>query len=160
MVDPRGISEFYSELLAYSSAILGKAVNNGDTYERFKLSIKFAFSIMHALSLQDVVHKRPIIPIVGETFEGHYIMGTKIMNVFAESDYCEYEYTDLVTQKPVKIKKEQETTYFLVEPPTKAYSYKVHGHLTYANSWRGNNLITHLNGNLYVQFYSPDEEED
>ena len=107
-----------------------------------------------------MVHKRPIIPIVGETFEGHYIMGTKIMNVFAESDYCEYEYTDLVTQKPVKIKKEQETTYFLVEPPTRAYSYKVHGHLTYANSWRGNNLITHLNGNLYVQFYSPDEEED
>ena len=106
MVDARGQSEFYAELLAYSSAILGKAVNNGDTYERFKLSIKFAFSILHALSLQDVVHKRPIIPIVGETYEGHYIMGTKIMNVFAESDYIAHEYLDHLTQQKVQIKQE------------------------------------------------------
>jgi len=32
--------------------------------------------------------------------------------------------------------------------------------LTYANSWRGNNLITHLLGNLNVQFFSPDEDVD
>jgi len=32
--------------------------------------------------------------------------------------------------------------------------------LTYANSWRGNNLITHLLGNLSVQFFSPDEDVD
>jgi hypothetical protein len=36
----------------------------------------------------------------------------------------------------------------------------VHGHLTYANSWRGNNLITHLLGNLNIQFYSPDDDID
>ena len=51
MVDARGMSEFYAELFAYSSAILGLATQNGDTYERFKLSIKFAFSILHSLSL-------------------------------------------------------------------------------------------------------------
>ena len=73
MVDARGISEFYAELFAYSSAILGQATQNGDTYERFKLSIKFSFSILHSLSLQDVEFKRPIIPIVGESYEGHYI---------------------------------------------------------------------------------------
>ena len=97
MIDARGMSEFYAELLAYSSAILSQATKNGDPYERFKLTIKFAFSILHSLSLQDVEFKRPIIPIVGESFEGHYIMGSRVMNTYMESDYCEHEYLDNLT---------------------------------------------------------------
>ena len=105
-IDARGISEFYAELFAYSSAILSQATKNGDSYERFKLSIKFAFSILHSLSLQDVEFKRLVIPIVGESYEGHYIQGTKVMNCFMESDYVEHEYLDNLTQTKVKIKQE------------------------------------------------------
>ena len=104
MIDARGISEFYAELLAYSSSILGEATKNGDSYERFKLSIKFAFSILHSLSLQDVVFKRPVIPIVGESYEGHYIMGSNLMNCYMESDYKAYSYHDNLTQQKVSIK--------------------------------------------------------
>ena len=96
-IDPRGVSEYYSELFAYAPEILSQASQNGDNYERFKLSIKFAFSILHSMSLQDVDFKRPIIPIVGESFEGHYINGSKILNCFMESDYCEHSYLDNLT---------------------------------------------------------------
>jgi hypothetical protein len=71
--------------------------------------------------LQDVEFKRPIIPIVGESFEGHYIHGSKVMNCFMESDYIEHSFVDNLTQARIEIKKDQETTYFLVEPPSTQY---------------------------------------
>ena len=55
MQDSRSISEYYAELFSYAPAILSEAIRNGNTYERFKLSIKFAFSIIHCMALQDVI---------------------------------------------------------------------------------------------------------
>jgi hypothetical protein len=72
--DNRSISEYYAELFSYAPAILSEAIRNGNNYERFKLAIKFAFSIIHNMALQDVIQKKPIIPIVGETYEGLYVM--------------------------------------------------------------------------------------
>lgn len=51
MQDSRSISEYYAELFSYAPAILSEAIRNGNTYERFKLSIKFAFSIIHCMAL-------------------------------------------------------------------------------------------------------------
>jgi hypothetical protein len=55
MMDSRSVSEYYAELFSYAPAILSEAIRNGNHYERFKLSIKFAFSIIHNMALQDVV---------------------------------------------------------------------------------------------------------
>ena len=49
--DNRSISEYYAELFSYAPAILSEAIRNGDKYERFKLSIKFAFSLIHCMAL-------------------------------------------------------------------------------------------------------------
>ena len=49
--DSRSMSEYYSELFSYAPAILSEAMKNGNHYERFKLSIKFAFSIIHCMAL-------------------------------------------------------------------------------------------------------------
>lgn len=54
MADSKSVAEFYSDLLSYSPAILNEAVHKGDSFERFKLTLKFAFSILHNLTLQDV----------------------------------------------------------------------------------------------------------
>lgn len=90
MQDNRSISEYYAELFSYAPAILSEAIRNGNAYERFKLSIKFAFSIIHCMSLQDVVQKKPIVPIAGETYEGLYVMPDGHVNIFMESDYKEH----------------------------------------------------------------------
>ena len=49
--DSRSMSEYYSELFSYAPAILSDATKNGNSYERFKLCIKFAFSIIHNMAL-------------------------------------------------------------------------------------------------------------
>ncbi len=49
------------------------------------------------MQLQDIQAKRPIVPIVGETYEGHYLMGQRIFDVSMESDYREHFHTDLLT---------------------------------------------------------------
>jgi hypothetical protein len=49
--DNRSISEYYAELFSYAPAILSEAIRNGDNYERFKLAIKFAFSVIHCMAL-------------------------------------------------------------------------------------------------------------
>ena len=90
MMDSRSVSEYYSELFSYAPAILSEAIRNGNHYERFKLAIKFAFSIIHNMALQDVVQKRPIIPIVGETYEGLYVMPDGNCPIYMESDYKEH----------------------------------------------------------------------
>jgi hypothetical protein len=55
MQDNRSISEYYAELFSYAPAILSEAIRKGEKYERFKLCIKFAFSVIHAMALQDVI---------------------------------------------------------------------------------------------------------
>lgn len=45
------MSEYYAELFSYAPAILSEAIRNGDQYERFKLAIKFAFSVIHNMAL-------------------------------------------------------------------------------------------------------------
>jgi hypothetical protein len=56
------------------------------------------------------------MPIIGETFEGHYIY-QEISDIFMESDYVEYDYVDLLTLKDVIIKKELPTTYIHIVNP-------------------------------------------
>ena len=41
------LGEYYSKLFAYAPTILTEAVKTANKFERFKLTIKFAFSIMH-----------------------------------------------------------------------------------------------------------------
>jgi hypothetical protein len=89
MVDSKALSEFYSEILSYAPSILSQAIHKGDPFERFKLTIKFAFSILHNLTLQDIFQKRPLVPIVGETYEGHYML-KNITNIFMETDYIKH----------------------------------------------------------------------
>src|SRR3569833_2384389 len=85
MEDSRSMAEFFSEALSYGPWILKDAVHKGDAFERFKLTLKLAFSIIHNFTNQDV-KKKPIVPIVGETYEGHYIL-KDVTNVFMETNY-------------------------------------------------------------------------
>jgi hypothetical protein len=72
------------------------------------------------------------VPIVGETFEGHYLMGTRICDVTMESDYCKHVHVDLLTGQPTPIKQESETTYLFIEPNAMSRkSFRVFGNLTY-----------------------------
>jgi len=50
------------------------------------------------MAMQDVVLKKPIIPIVGETYEGLYVMPDGHVNIFMESDYAEHTIPDLISQ--------------------------------------------------------------
>jgi hypothetical protein len=102
MEDSRSMAEFFSEMLSYGPSILKDAVHKGDSFERFKLTLKFAFSIIHNITNQDV-KKRPIVPIVGETFEGHYIL-KEVTNIFMETDYIDYTYIDLLSLADVRVK--------------------------------------------------------
>jgi hypothetical protein len=102
MEDSRSMAEFYSEILSYGPWILKDAVHKGDSFERFKLTLKFAFSIIHNLTNLDV-KKKPIVPMVGETFEGHFIL-REISNVFMETNYIDFTYIDLLTLADVAVK--------------------------------------------------------
>lgn len=102
--DARALSEYYAELFTYTPSIMHTATMQGDHYERFKIVVQYAFSILHAMQLQDIQAKRPIVPIVGETYEGHYLMGQRVFDVSMESDYREHLHRDLLTGQQVKIK--------------------------------------------------------
>jgi hypothetical protein len=50
MIDSKSMAEFYSDLFSYAPCILKDAGHKGDEFERFKLTLKFAFSILHNLT--------------------------------------------------------------------------------------------------------------
>ena len=161
LADNRAMSEYYAELFSYAPAILSEAMKNGEPYERFKLAIKFAFSIIHCMQMQDVASKKPIIPIAGETYEGLYVMPDGNVDIFMESDYVgapsrhsktpERTITDLITgEERQVVRKDQETTYLHIDGPKS--KYQIYGDLTYHQSWRGNNMFISLLGTLNVKF--------
>ena len=154
MEDSRSMAEFYSELLSFGPSILKDAIHKGDPFERFKLTLKFAFSIIHNITNQDV-KKRPIVPIVGETYEGHFILN-EVTNVFMETDYIDYTYIDLLTLADVRVKVDQATTYIHIEGPKK--QYQIYGNITYVTDWKGNNLVVSLKGSLKVKFFDLEGE--
>ena len=41
------LGEYYSKLFAFAPTILTEAVKTSNKFERFKLTVKFAFSILH-----------------------------------------------------------------------------------------------------------------
>ena len=49
--DARAISEYYAELFTYTPSIMNQAFLQGDPYEKFKIVVQFAFSILHAMQL-------------------------------------------------------------------------------------------------------------
>ncbi|TNV83086.1 hypothetical protein FGO68_gene1895 [Halteria grandinella] len=147
MIDSKSMAEFYSDLFSYAPCILKDAIHKGDEFERFKLVLKFAISILHNLTFQDVFQKKPLMPILGETYEGHYIY-QDIAQVFMESDYVEFDYVDLLTLRDVIVRKEQATTYIQIE----GHGYEISGNLTYDSRWKGNNLVIALPGHLRVKF--------
>ena len=163
MIDSKSMAEFYTDLFTYSPAILRDALHQGDEFERFKMTLKFGFSILHNLTFQDVFQKKPLMPILGETYEGHYIQ-SDITNVFMESDYVAYDYVDLLSLKDVVINKELATTYIQIESSDKssrlgqAGTFEISGNLTYDYKMRGNNLVIGLPGVLRVRF--PNMEGD
>ncbi len=70
------------------------------------------------MQMQDVVSKKPIIPILGETYEGLYVMPEGNVDIFMESDYIERRIIDLVTSEMRQVlKKDQETTYIHIVGP-------------------------------------------
>lgn len=50
MIDSKSMAEFYSDLFSYAPCILKSAAHKGDEFERFKHTLKFAFSILHNLT--------------------------------------------------------------------------------------------------------------
>jgi hypothetical protein len=152
MIDSKSMAEFYSDLFSYAPCILKDALHKGDEFERFKLTLKFAFSILHNLTFQDIFQKKPLMPILGETYEGHYIY-QDISNVFMESDYVEHEYVDLLSLRDVRVKKELATTYIQVEGGPQGSQFQISGNLSYDSKWKGNNLIIGLPGVLKVRFF-------
>jgi len=158
MIDSKSMAEFYSDLFSYAPCILKDAASRGDEFERFKLTLKFAFSILHNLTFQDVFQKKPLMPTLGETYEGTYIY-QEVSNVYMESDYVEFEYIDLLSLKDVVVKKELATTYIQIESSQKG-SYSISGNLTYDSKWKGNNLIIALPGVLKVRYRDAEGGED
>jgi len=76
------------------------------------------------------VQKKPIIPILGETYEGLYVMPDGPVDIFMESDYVSYKIKNLLTnQEEINIKKDQETTYIHIQGPKSRF--QVFGNLTY-----------------------------
>ena len=84
-------------MFSYAPAILTEAMKTGDQYERFKLSIKFGFSILHCMLAQDIIGNTPIVPIAGETYEGLYVMPDGNCEVSMEADYIKRQVIDLIT---------------------------------------------------------------
>lgn len=89
------------------------------------------------------------MPIVGETYEGHYI-GADVTNIFMETDYLKHYYNDLLTLKEYCVKWDDATTYIHIEGPRN--EYEIYGNLTYKESWKGNNRVISLLGSLFVKF--------
>ena len=120
MIGAKSMSEYFSELFSYAPSILTDAFHEGDEFERFKITLKFAFSLLKNLTMQDIFQKKPMMPKIGETLEAHFIQ-QEVVDIFMESDYVEYEYVDLLTLKDVKIEKEHATTYILIESANAKY---------------------------------------
>lgn len=158
MIDSKSMAEFYSDLFSYAPCILKDAIHKGDEFERFKLVLKFGISILHNLTFQDVFQKKPLMPILGETYEGHYIY-QEVANVWMESDYVEFDYVDLLSLKDVVVKKEQATTYISIEGGPGGTHYQISGNLTYDSKWKGNNLIIALPGHIRVKFFDLEEQD-
>ena len=120
--------EYFSELLSYAPQILKEGVKSGDVFERFKITLKFAFSILHNLTFQDAFAQRPVVPMVGDTYEGHYI-GQEVTDIYMETDYLKLYLTDMLTLKQVKVKIDEATNYIHIEGLKGLF--QVFGNLTY-----------------------------
>ena len=51
------------------------------------------------MALQDVIQKKPIVPILGETYEGLYVMPEGHVNIFMESDYIQTDIKDIISNQ-------------------------------------------------------------
>ena len=99
------------------------------------------------------------MPILGETYEGHFIY-QDIANVNMESDYVELQYVDLLSLKAVTVRKEQATTYISIEGGgQRGGHFEISGNLTYDSKWKGNNLIIALPGVLKVKYQNMEDED-
>ena len=157
MLDSRSMPEYFSDLFTYAPVILNDAIHYGDEFERFKLTLKFAFSIIQNLTIQDAYLKRPFMPKPGDTFEAHLIQ-QELVNIFMECDYVEHEYIDLLSLKDVKISCELPTTYIHIESTGKRY--EISGYLSYDSRLKGNNLVISFPGKLKVRFFDSQEGEE
>jgi hypothetical protein len=72
------------------------------------------------MALQDVVQTKPLTPLMGETYEGLYLLPDAQVNVFMESVYPKnpVHVIDLLNGE-IKgvVKSDQEVTYIHVEGP-------------------------------------------
>lgn len=48
------------------------------------------------MAMQDVVQKKPIVPILGETYEGLYVMPDGNVDIFMESNYIKRDVISLL----------------------------------------------------------------
>ena len=85
------MSEIYADIFCFAPHFLGQAMYKGDPAERFKLTVNFAFSILHAMQTNGSFGKRPFVPMLGETYEGHYIFH-EVYDIFMETTYVDYTY--------------------------------------------------------------------
>ena len=64
--------------------------------------------------------KKPLVPIVGETYEGHYITH-EVTNIYMETDYLKHYFNDMLTLKTMKVRYDDATTYLHIEGPKKQF---------------------------------------
>jgi hypothetical protein len=114
------MSEIYADIFCFAPHFLGQAMYKGDPAERFKLTVNFAFSILHAMQTNGSFGKRPFVPMLGETYEGHYIFH-EVYDIFMETTYVDYSYQDLLTGTIRKVKAETPTTLIHIMHPDKNF---------------------------------------
>jgi len=126
IADPRSYLEMVADGWCYGPHFLNKAVESNDPVERMKYVISFAIS---GLS-NTCCAKKPLNPLLGETFQATFEDGTKI--------FCEQ-----VSHHPP-------VTNWQVEGPDESYHFYGSGELSAA--FRGNSIRGHQEGIHVVKF--------
>ncbi len=60
--------EYYARLFEFAPAILSEAMHQSASYDRFKITVKFAFSILQSMLEHNDINVKPMMPKFGETF--------------------------------------------------------------------------------------------
>ena len=126
--EARSTCERIVDLWRFAPYYLTNAANSKEKLDRFKQVIAFAVSGMYCSAQQ----LKPFNPLLGETLEGHFADGTKVL----------VEHTS--HHPPM--------THFFVQGPSA--SYKMYGHYIYRVRMSGNTLDGQQEGPNIVEFPS------
>lgn len=152
------MGEFYARLFGYAPTIMLEAIKATKEYDRFRLTIKLAFSIMHSFTQTCQIDIRPVMPKIGETLQGQYptMPGLPHTNILMETDFHQHLIADLLLPGTFKqeIRKSKETTYIHIE--SNKGRFQLFGNLTYHQSQLDNHVLVSLPGTLTVKYQNDD----